>query len=55
MFRVGMQDFPNVIRVLAAFLARPAVVRGVGGAFGNNRIARAIRMSGAQSSLLWRT
>jgi GST-like protein len=26
---VGMQDFPNVTRVLAAFVARPAVVRGL--------------------------
>ena len=26
---VGMQNFPNVTRVLAAFLARPAVVRGL--------------------------
>ena len=27
---VGMQDFPNVKRVLAVFVARPAVVRGLG-------------------------
>jgi GST-like protein len=27
---VGMQDFPNVTRSLAAFVARPAVVRGLG-------------------------
>ncbi len=27
---VGIQDFPNVNRVLAAFVARPAVVRGLG-------------------------
>ncbi len=27
---VGMQDFPNVTRALAAFVARPAVVRGLG-------------------------
>lgn len=27
---VGMQDFPDVQRVLAAFLARPAVQRGLG-------------------------
>ena len=26
---VGMQDFPNVSRALAAFVARPAVVRGL--------------------------
>jgi len=26
---VGIQDFPNVTRVLAAFVARPAVVRGL--------------------------
>ncbi len=26
---VGMNDFPNVNRVLEAFLARPAVVRGL--------------------------
>lgn len=26
---VGMSDFPNVTRVLAAFVARPAVVRGL--------------------------
>jgi GST-like protein len=27
---VGMQDFPHVTRALAAFVARPAVVRGLG-------------------------
>ena len=27
---VGIQDFPHVTRVLAAFVARPAVVRGLG-------------------------
>ena len=27
---VGMEDFPNVTRSLAAFVARPAVVRGLG-------------------------
>ena len=27
---VGMQDFPHVTRALAAFMARPAVVRGLG-------------------------
>ena len=27
---VGMQDFPHVNRALAAFVARPAVVRGLG-------------------------
>lgn len=27
---VGMQDFPHVTRALAAFLARPAVARGLG-------------------------
>ena len=27
---VGMQDFPQVTRALAAFVARPAVVRGLG-------------------------
>ncbi len=27
---VGIQDFPNVTRALAAFVARPAVVRGLG-------------------------
>jgi len=27
---VGIKDFPNVTRVLAAFLARPAVVKGLG-------------------------
>ncbi|MDM0106275.1 glutathione S-transferase N-terminal domain-containing protein [Variovorax sp. J22R24] len=27
---VGIQDFPNVNRVLAAFVARPAVVKGLG-------------------------
>src|SRR5450830_1151301 len=27
---VGMQNFPNVMRALAAFVARPAVVRGLG-------------------------
>jgi GST-like protein len=26
---VGIQDFPEVTRVLQAFLARPAVVRGL--------------------------
>lgn len=26
---VGIEDFPNVKRVLAAFVARPAVVRGL--------------------------
>ena len=26
---VGMADFPNVSRVLAAFVARPAVARGL--------------------------
>lgn len=26
---VGLQDFPEVTRVLAAFVARPAVVRGL--------------------------
>ena len=26
---VGMQDFPHVTRALAAFVARPAVVRGL--------------------------
>jgi GST-like protein len=26
---VGIEDFPNVRRVLAAFVARPAVVRGL--------------------------
>jgi GST-like protein len=26
---VGIQDFPNVTRVLAAFVARPAVARGL--------------------------
>jgi GST-like protein len=27
---VGMQDYPHVNRALAAFVARPAVVRGLG-------------------------
>ena len=27
---VGIEDFPNVTRALAAFVARPAVVRGLG-------------------------
>jgi GST-like protein len=27
---VGMQDFPHVTRALVAFVARPAVVRGLG-------------------------
>jgi GST-like protein len=27
---VGIQDFPHVTRSLAAFVARPAVVRGLG-------------------------
>ena len=27
---VGMQSYPNVTRALAAFVARPAVVRGLG-------------------------
>jgi len=26
---VGIKDFPNVTRVLAAFVARPAVARGL--------------------------
>jgi GST-like protein len=26
---VGIQNFPNVIRVLERFLARPAVIRGL--------------------------
>ena len=26
---VGIQDFPEVTRVLAAFVARPAVIRGL--------------------------
>jgi GST-like protein len=26
---VGIQDFPNVTRALAAFIARPAVERGL--------------------------
>ena len=26
---VGFNDFPNIARVLAAFVARPAVVRGL--------------------------
>jgi GST-like protein len=27
---VGIEDFPQVTRVLAAFMARPAVVKGLG-------------------------
>jgi len=27
---VGIQDFPNVTRALAVFVARPAAVRGLG-------------------------
>jgi len=27
---VGFEDFPHVARALAAFVARPAVVRGLG-------------------------